>query len=373
MTNRMTDPNGWFQVKNNPLSKSGVFPYLGKDLQAEEPNKIYHVYRPDEELSDPECLDSFRLLPFVDEHTMLGSEDAGLTPAEQKGVHGVIGEDIYFKDGTLYANLKVFSDKMAQLIQDGKKELSCGYRCVYEMADGVFKGQPYQYIQRKIRGNHLALVEEGRMGPDVAVLDHKFTFTLDSKELPTMDPNQETQDQPEGGALSLESLAAKLDGVIAAVAKLTEAKAEATEMDDNPDNPNAKGSAIDEEADPAAEKKKDEDKAAMDSQIKTLASEIETLKANGIKSLMTEIKQRDQLATALSNHIGTFDHADKTLSEVAAYGVEKLGLKCAKGQEQAALTGFLHNRQAPTAAARVTMDSSNDATSEVAAFLNNGQ
>ncbi|MCL2887621.1 MAG: DUF2213 domain-containing protein, partial [Betaproteobacteria bacterium] len=135
------DTNGFREISNNPLSKVGVFPYSGRSLtNAPDPNKKYMVYRPAEELSDPECIESFRLLPWVDNHAMLGSEDEGLTPAEKKGVQGVIGEDVYFKNGTLYGNLKVFSQSLANLIEAGKRELSCGYRCTYEWTPGTFDG-----------------------------------------------------------------------------------------------------------------------------------------------------------------------------------------------------------------------------------------
>jgi len=47
---REVDTNGWFEVKNNPLSKVGVFPYRGIQLpNAPDPNAIYQVYRPAEE------------------------------------------------------------------------------------------------------------------------------------------------------------------------------------------------------------------------------------------------------------------------------------------------------------------------------------
>lgn len=177
---RIYDLNNWFEIPKNPISKVGVFPYMGATIGAPEPDKIYMVYRSAEALADPECLKSFRLLPFINDHEMLGE---GETPAEQYGVEGVIGENVTFEgdenQGTLYANLKVFSQRLADLIASGKKELSCGYRCVYVYRPGVWNGQPYDYIQIKIRGNHIALVDEGRMGPTVAVLDH-FKFTIDS-------------------------------------------------------------------------------------------------------------------------------------------------------------------------------------------------
>ena len=89
---RKADANGWLEIKDNPISRVGVFPYLGKQIDPSlEPDKIYQVYRPAEELSNPETIESFKLLPWVDLHPskLLGAKDAGRTPAENKGIEEV--------------------------------------------------------------------------------------------------------------------------------------------------------------------------------------------------------------------------------------------------------------------------------------------
>ena len=59
------------------------------------------------------------------------------------------------------------------------------------------------------------------------------------------------------------------------------------------------------------------------------------------KAIFREAAQRDALANKLSQHIGVFDHAEKTLEEVAQYGIRKLGLTCPRGHEQSVLQGYL--------------------------------
>ena len=88
MSARVSDLNGFITIEGNPISKEGVFEYLGREigLTGEDADKVFQVYRPAEELSDPECINSFKLLPFINEHAMLGSEDNGMMPAEQKGI-----------------------------------------------------------------------------------------------------------------------------------------------------------------------------------------------------------------------------------------------------------------------------------------------
>lgn len=336
-TARLPDTNGWPEIKSNPLSKVGVFPYSGASIGA-DPEKIYQVYRPAEELSDPECIDSFKLIPFVDDHTMLGSLEEGLTPAEQKGVQGIIGEEVYFKDGYLYGNIKIFSDYLNSLISSGKKELSAGYRCVYEMASGIWNGVKYDVIQRQIRGNHLALVNEGRMGPEVAVLDH-LTFTFDTKEFCMADTDKEKKDKEAMDA----RLSKALDWVDKKIAQ--DAEEEEKKKKDAEDKA-AKDAAEEEEkkkkeAEDADEEKEKEKKEGMDAkELKRVSDELEGLKKDGLKTMLAEVSARDTLAKNLSEHVGTFDHAEMTLGEVAKYGVDKLKLKCPAGHEVTALDGF---------------------------------
>jgi hypothetical protein len=359
MTNRTYDTNGWAEIKNNPISKAGVFQYSGRAIGADDPDKLYNVYRPAEELNNPDTIDSFKLLPWVDDHpySVLGSESDGLPTADEKGVDGVIGENVYFENDTLYANIKAFTDKLASLIAAGKKELSAGFRCVYEKASGNYNGQAYDYIQRSIRGNHLALVEKGRMGPDVAVLD-KFTFTFDAKELIKMEEvkKEEVVEKGADAEITLESLAELIGALSAKVDGLV--KGEEAEV-----------VGEDEEADPALDKDPAAGMDAMEKTLKSMQARIDELQsANPAKSIMATIAQRDTLAKKLAPHIGAFDHAEKTLDEVANYGISKLGIKCAKGQEVAALDGFFAGRASD--GVTISLDSaSKQNTSVIDAYL----
>lgn len=173
---KIIDHNDFWLIENNPLSKVGVFPYLGRQISPDlEPDKIYQVLRPEEELSNPETLESFKLIPLVDEHTMLGTKD-GMQTAEEKGVHGVTGTNVKFKDGLITDDLKIFSETLKDEIKSGKKDLSVGYYCRYDLTPGDYQGQHYDAIQRDVRVNHIALVDEGRMGKDVRVMDERITF-----------------------------------------------------------------------------------------------------------------------------------------------------------------------------------------------------
>lgn len=374
---RKIDTNGFVTIQRNPISRSGVFPYLGKSIGAPEPDRVYYVYRPEEELRDPATLESFKLLPLVDDHTMLGAND-GMQPAEQKGVHGATTEDVVFENGVLYAGLRIFSETLKGLIGSGKKALSAGYRCTYEKSAGVFNGLAYDYIQRQMRGNHLALVNEARC--DVSVLDHHLAFDHFDLALDTGENNMadETNSGEGESEMTLAQAIALLKEILPQIQALNEAVASlkgtegtagasatgdtgtaaaglAKDEDDSEEEKEKKKKEKEKKdaEDTAAEeekskKEKKEGMDAADKKISALENRLGAVEKSGVKTFMSEISKRDALVRDLSPVIGTFDASDKTLDEVAAYGVEKLGLKVAKGQEHAALTGFLTGRKAST-------------------------
>lgn len=370
---RQFDGNGWFEVKANPISKVGVFPYSGAQLgkTGPEAQRIFQVYRPAEELADPECIASFRLIPWIDNHTPIGPtlqamSDAAI-PAEAKGVHGVVGEDVFFKDGTLYGNIKAFSNILADLIAAGKRELSAGYRCVYDMVSGVFEGQHYDCVQRQIRGNHLALVEQGRMGPDVAVMDH-FTFSIDTKDFIMSDATKD-EGAPGAGAMTLQDAIKMLGELAPQVAKLTAAMgamgggaAAAPAASDT--TPAAKPAASDGGEGAPEGAAKPAELAAMDAALQATRKELADVRANGTREVLRDIAKRDALVSRLTPLVGTFDHAEKTLADVVAYGCEKLGITAPPEHAAYALDGFLTASpgRVPTAQARMAQDAANGAT-----------
>lgn len=172
------DSNSFELVRDNPLSAEGVYLYSGRmiGLPNLDPDKLYPVYRPAEELE--KAAESFNNVPFIIGHEMIGE---GATPYDQRPASGVL-TNVKYKAGKLYGDLKIWSEKMKDKILSGVKELSLGYKSIYERSRGVFKGQTYDFIQRNLRGNHLALVKNGRMGSEMRVYDAKEAMTFDSIE-----------------------------------------------------------------------------------------------------------------------------------------------------------------------------------------------
>lgn len=388
---RETDINGFWMIKGNPISKVGVFEYLAREIDPSAPNpdEIVKVFRPQETLENQECIDSFKLKPIIDDHTFLGSGADGSTAPEEKGVEGVIGEDVYFDFPYLRGNLIIYSERLKDLIEEGKTELSPGYRCEYVKKSGTYEGVDYDYVQTRMIGNHLALVDEGRTGPDVCILDRK---TIDSMEFIKMAKKRLAAKTQDNAVEELKALLPKMSSlfqeflgeeaqepehqddedvpasdddmdvkelakqILPLLQKMvgddddTVTKQDGEEMpasdddetacDDDTDTPasDEDETAEDDEEMPASD---DDETACDDDDVKeAAAADAATIKRNLRRSILQDMAKRDALASRLSNEIGTFQYAAMDCAQVAAYGVKKLGLKCKKGQEQVALDAY---------------------------------
>lgn len=164
--NMTVTPEGFLICHNVPIARTGWYEYLDSELGVGDEGKIVKVYRSPEEVFSDAAIASFEGKILTDEHppVALTSENATwYTKGAIQNVRRGKGED----DDLLIADLVVHDEALISEIQDGKREVSCGYECIYEpMSDGT-------YQQREIRGNHVAVVKSGRAGDRVAIRDSK--------------------------------------------------------------------------------------------------------------------------------------------------------------------------------------------------------
>lgn len=345
------DENGFIHIKDNPISKSGVFQYLGKNISPDlEPDKIYDVWRPEEELNNPETIESFKLAPWIPYHEMLGDN---YTNAEEVGVQGVTGESVYYKDGTLFSNLKLFGNDLKQSIKEGLKELSCGFGCVWQVVSGVTPdGQAYQAKQTRIRGNHLASVPNGRMGSEVAVAMDRATFALDNLNL---------EPKPNGDIMTLEEALAKIkeleDKLTSQAKDMKEAEDKKAADMKKAEDAEAEAKAKKEAEDKEKAEKEGGEKTGMDSAIlaltetvTALGEEIKEIKSSAVDAndVVKALSDKNALAEKVTGIVGAFDHSDMDKQAVAKYALDKIGMACDSGHEVSTLNGYLAARKQPT-------------------------
>ena len=166
------EPEGYLLCLNVPVARTGTQDYLPEELGlapgsfsfASGPGLV-SVYRPEEEVFAPETMASFEGMPVTNDHPADGVDVENIRRLQMGHAHNIrrgTGEE----SDLLLADLIITDERLIEAILNGKREISCGY--TYELAE-----ENGRYIQRKIRGNHIAVVDAGRAGHRVSIKDHK--------------------------------------------------------------------------------------------------------------------------------------------------------------------------------------------------------
>lgn len=141
-------------------TRSGVFVYLNAD------GTLRRELRPPDEVFKQESLKSLSEVPLTNDHPPV---PLNASNTRQYAV-GFTGADVKKVDDKVGVKITITDDvTIGQVMQNEKKELSCGYFCDLDFTDGVWNGMEYDAIQKNIIYNHLAVVEHGRAGPEVKI------------------------------------------------------------------------------------------------------------------------------------------------------------------------------------------------------------
>lgn len=176
---RAKTPSGAMICYDVPIARTGWMIYAPGQVpispSPDHPDYI-RVYRGPDELFRPETIASFAGVAITDDHP----DDAVNPENWQTLSHGFSlhnirrGEGEY--DDCLMADIIITSSRLIQAVEDGLREVSCGYEADYE------EESPGVGLQSNIIGNHIALVEKGRCGPRCAISDR----ATETKGTPTM-------------------------------------------------------------------------------------------------------------------------------------------------------------------------------------------
>ncbi len=159
-------PEGYLVCKDVPIARTGIQNYRGMEFGGTDPNKIYNVERPEAEVFSKAALASFEGKPVVDEHPQEDVKPGNVLRYLKGTCRNVHRGDGALSD-CIVADLIIYDDELIRKIEEGKRDVSCGYDCLWEPTD------ENTYVQREIRGNHVAVVEKGRAGHKVSIRDSK--------------------------------------------------------------------------------------------------------------------------------------------------------------------------------------------------------
>lgn len=185
-----------YLVARAKAARVGVYEYTGREI---DPNNyrglrdkaVVRVLRDEETVFDAAAVRSFIGKPVTDDHP---SEPVTADNWRKHARGAVMGA---MRDGDYLAFDLMLADSAAiAKVEGGKRELSNGYAAELEFGDFTAPdGTKCQARQSRITGgNHVALVDRGRAGPDCAIKDRfavcdanpEAIAPLSSKETPAM-------------------------------------------------------------------------------------------------------------------------------------------------------------------------------------------
>lgn len=161
--NQLETDEGFLICRNVPIARTGDQQYLASELGLDG-DKVVTVHRPEEEVFSEATIASFEGKPVTDNHPSELLDSSNVT-IHSKGHAQNIRRGAGEWNDYLVGDLFVQDERLIEEVRNGKREVSCGYSVDYvDNGDGTF-------TQRNIRGNHIAIVEEGRAGHKAAIMD----------------------------------------------------------------------------------------------------------------------------------------------------------------------------------------------------------
>ncbi len=147
-------PEGYLLCRDVPISRVGSFEYSAAEVGLPNIGRAVQVWRPEEQIFNPETIASFEAKPVVIGHARFADPDnwreiaVGTTQNVRRGE----GD----KSDFLLADLLLTDRKAIEAVESGDlKEVSCGY-------DADTQETPQGIEQIGIVGNHVALVVSAR-------------------------------------------------------------------------------------------------------------------------------------------------------------------------------------------------------------------
>lgn len=271
-----------FLIDSPVIGRVGVQTYMDAD------GKIRKEFRPPDEVFNADSLATFKGKPLTNGHPKDGVNAAnfkklaiGTILSEGKQDGDFVRADIIIHD----------AEAIAAAEKGGIRELSLGYTVVLDEVAGEYNGEAYQYVQRNVKINHLALVPRARAGKAARL------------NLDAGDAHQITEDY-----MSEKLSRVRLDNGIEYDAAPEVAHALA-QMRDDASTLKTQAEAHKAEADKLAGER-DTLKARVDG----FQAEIDKVKADAMDAAREEVKARAELEKKAESM--KVDHAGKTDREV---------------------------------------------------------
>ncbi len=292
-------PQGFLRV---PIfaTRAGVFTYKTGE------GKIIREFRPPDEVFKEDSLSTLVGAPVTLRHPpeMITPENVSLY---QKGY----ALESINRDGDKVSGTIIIShaDAIGAVESDGMREVSCGYTADLVEEPGVYQGQAYDFIQRNIKYNHIAIVDKGRAGPDVRI-------RLDSEDAvmevePIQNPKPKKKEEISMGKVRLDGKEHEVTSEVQAAVEADQAVHQKTKTD--LDSANSTNATL---------KKENSELTTKATSAETKLTETDAkLEANQAKldAANEELKKRTDSVDPSDAKVREFAKARMSLEKIAAH------------------------------------------------------
>jgi len=201
-----------FMHVDGRISRTGVLRYRDND------GNEWGELRTEDEVFAAESMASFQRVVVTNDHP-----DAFVSIKNVRDVQGGHLGSAVRRDGIFVrADVTVTDPATILEIQQGKRQLSCGYTAELVEDEGEFEGEGYSFRQTNIRGNHLAIVDVGRAGPDCALISRGDGAAFSTGDAAMPAPKKKTIQQITKDAVeALQAQKSDMEGEGGVVDKIT--------------------------------------------------------------------------------------------------------------------------------------------------------
>ena len=176
---RHKTPEGFFICSAVPIARTGEYEYYASEGMSPGiepgPDGTIISRREADEVFAPAALASFEGKPVTLGHPPVDA----VTPETWREYAVGTVKDVRRGEGDnadkVVADLVISDAAAIEAINSGLREVSCGYDVTVEQVE------PGVERQTRIRGNHVALVDAGRAGPECAIKDSKGGVAMDKE------------------------------------------------------------------------------------------------------------------------------------------------------------------------------------------------
>jgi hypothetical protein len=171
---------GYLTVSAKVAKAGNVQMYLGTEVGKPEMAQV-RVYRPRDEVMN--ARPSFAHRPVT-----LGHPSKAVTADNWKDVaRGWTGDEVAIDGDIIRVPMLLADAEAIRAVEGGTRQLSMGYDCTLDWTPGTSPtGEAYDAVQRGIRGNHVAIVDAARGGPELTFGDQAMTPTIDTMPAASM-------------------------------------------------------------------------------------------------------------------------------------------------------------------------------------------